>query len=213
MTNRIIGIIVSCMMLMNVSLIKNGQTKNINNKTSMVITTLAKIVKAKNINGKQSKADQQNGSQIKTDIAKSTEDSSNVNNQSAVNKTTDSNTNTNNKNPDVNSNINLPIVVIKADNSTSDNNNKTNNSDVNNNANTEQKLQIKQFNIYNSLAPGRKNVVVVLDNEHPENYDVTVGGVKLKYDVDTKEFISEVLEKDAVSAKADYSKVIISKTK
>lgn len=71
--------------------------------------------------------------------------------------------------------------------------------------------RIKTIDVFSSLIPGKKNIVVTLNCTNPENYDVTVGGVKLTYNSSTNEFIGEVSESNADLAKKDYSNIIISK--
>jgi hypothetical protein len=56
------------------------------------------------------------------------------------------------------------------------------------------------FNVYESLLPGKKTVVVKLINADPSKYDVFVKDVKLQYDLSLSAFAGDVLTAEAVES-------------
>lgn len=57
---------------------------------------------------------------------------------------------------------------------------------------------VKSFQAVSSLEIGKKMVIVELDTDTPENYNVSVAGVQLQYNDTAKKFVGDVPEADAV---------------
>ena len=59
---------------------------------------------------------------------------------------------------------------------------------------------VKTFSVYDGISIGKKVVIVELDTTDPENYNVTVAGINMIYNANTKLFSVEIPRDDALES-------------